>query len=668
MADYITIVANSAIKDLSGTVIANGEFSIMATDDKDNPIPVRIGSSTAQALNQPVRRGVSSGSLSSSIQVPNPATTDPSPIYFRITVKDLDQNKITVYRKVQITDSGDGTWNFASMQTGLSVGAVVSYVVGPKGDKGDAGSSGIDSPKSLALLSQVQPTSTLQNLFNAAAAQVGYINGSDGSFVYLSGYSASDFMPANAGGQMTTAQALYKNTSAAVAFYDQNKVFISQLSTGVAAGGTFSCPTNAYFTRTTQQNGFFDLPTQMIVFGASLPASYQAFGTYAKNDIDAKVATATASVGSQITTAQNDRRYVDAQLRNKMFPGINYFDSTAATPGYIKAADGTIVAASGYVTSDYIPVNAGGQMVLNTPMIIGASAPCYFDENYAFISSDYNEAYRTAGTPMTAAPRIAAYVRFTVSSAYAAVAVFQYGTVASSTYLPFGFIVPPMTQISQSAVSPLKGKKIAIWGDSISSIFANAWQNVLTTRGGCTVQFQDARPGRLMGQIFECYGNSPTGTNLGVISTPYGNYQNTGTVGNTLAQDIAACDIGIIFLGTNNFGSADGAYGDPSTAATNYGWVKFAIEGVLTAAPGMRLVMVTNQMRTSETIARAEALANIWETVARDYAVPVLNLTKVGGCNLITASTLLADGLHPSTLGFSKFVGPLIAQFVQQYA
>ncbi len=169
MADYIKIVANNSIKDLSGASIPNGEFAVVCTDADDNEIPARVGNNIAQALRQPVIWSITSGSLpagSGAPQVPNPASSDPSPIYFRITIKDLAKNHVTVYRKVQIVDSGDGTWNFASMQTGRTIpsGVVTTYVVGPPGPPGADGAltGTLTTPLTAPLGATISPSLDLQ--------------------------------------------------------------------------------------------------------------------------------------------------------------------------------------------------------------------------------------------------------------------------------------------------------------------------------------------------------------------------------------------------------------------------------------------------------------------------------------------------------------------------
>ena len=240
-----------------------------------------------------------------------------------------------------------------------------------------------------------------------------------------------------------------------------------------------------------------------------------------------------------------------------------------------------------------------------------------------------------------------------------------------------------------SSVGQLSGKKMAIFGDSITAIFANQWQNVVTARTGLVQTFQDARPGRRIDQIFECYG-APSGgnitTNQGSVSTPNGNYANNGTPGNTLAQDLAACDICVIFLGTNDQGVINGGtyigpgstptsgstgsigtLSDPSTALTEYGFIKRALETIIAAVPTMRVVIVTLYQTAASVMSAAQAnqVATAYVQVAQLYAVPVINQLADSNIAFGNHAQTLVDGIHPTTLGFSKFVGPTISSGLQ---
>ena len=122
-------------------------------------------------------------------------------------------------------------------------------------------------------------------------------------------------------------------------------------------------------------------------------------------------------------------------------------------------------------------------------------------------------------------------------------------------------------------------------------------------------------------------------------------------------------------LGTNDYSETLGSPGDATTAGTVYGNIRAFIEGVLTANPGMRLIMVTpynSQARTgSATLGVVAALQN----VAANYGVPVLDMYHLGGFNQFNWATMLqSDGLHPTPLGGAQLLGPAIAEFLKLWS
>jgi hypothetical protein len=220
--------------------------------------------------------------------------------------------------------------------------------------------------------------------------------------------------------------------------------------------------------------------------------------------------------------------------------------------------------------------------------------------------------------------------------------------------------------------SYLTGRRLGVQGDSISSLFNNAWQNVVVSRTGMTLVSQDARPGRAISQAFECYDAARPGDALGayhIANAATGYCSNFGgkSEGNTLAQNLANVDILIVELGTNDIFEQVGSLGDPVTAGTVYGSLRWICETYLTANPSMRIVLVTNQYETGPPVSEIRAVANAEEDYGHSMGIPVINMFNLGGVNAVTASTLLRDGLHPSDLGFTNYYGPVIAQELRRF-
>lgn len=214
----------------------------------------------------------------------------------------------------------------------------------------------------------------------------------------------------------------------------------------------------------------------------------------------------------------------------------------------------------------------------------------------------------------------------------------------------------------------LSGRRLGIQGDSFSAGFKNAWQQVVLDRTGMTLVYQDARSGRQFSEAFECYGTTTPGTPLGVFNSqiaPNKCFRTAGSDGNTLAQNIAGVDILVIQLGTNdqNHNVPLGFLGDPANAGTFFGNMRWVAENYLAAKPTMRVVFITppyNKLVTTYTYAQ---VADAEVAYGKSMALPVIDINARGGVNALTAPVLLqADGVHPTSLNFSTYYGPTIAQ------
>jgi hypothetical protein len=103
-----TTVTASNITDLNQTKLAAGQLCFLVTDQNDNPISVNIGGG-GQNLKRPYCSTVTTGAAAA-FAVPNPASTNPSGIYYRVTVKDTSTG-LEVLRYTQVTFTG-GSFNF----------------------------------------------------------------------------------------------------------------------------------------------------------------------------------------------------------------------------------------------------------------------------------------------------------------------------------------------------------------------------------------------------------------------------------------------------------------------------------------------------------------------------------------------------------------------------
>ena len=140
--------------------------------------------------------------------------------------------------------------------------------------------------------------------------------------------------------------------------------------------------------------------------------------------------------------------------------------------------------------------------------------------------------------------------------------------------------------------------------------------------------------------------------------------ESTAQAGSTLAQNLAGVDCLVMVLGTNDnmFAVPLGTMGDPTTAGTYYGNLRWITEAILQAKPGLRIVLVTPQFVSN--VAPAQTAQYVGATLAygSSMGIPVINMATRGGVNPLSYPVLLRDGIHPSDFGFARFYGPVIAQ------
>jgi lysophospholipase L1-like esterase len=224
-------------------------------------------------------------------------------------------------------------------------------------------------------------------------------------------------------------------------------------------------------------------------------------------------------------------------------------------------------------------------------------------------------------------------------------------------------------------VSPWSGKRLGVFGDSISALFNNAWQNIVLTQNSMTLGFQDAHAGRTTYSLFENYGGDGLGTTTGDASA------GGMTTGTTLAQDLANVDLLIIEIGTNDnnsgfpLGSPTDAPASPGLGASNISlcaaW-NYILNTLQAANPNMRIVWAGpysyNPLNGhgGGPVAQNAAIAAAQQTVMGQHGVPYLNALSEVGFNAQNWSVMLGDGLHPSAAGFVRY-GGYIAQKIKQF-
>lgn len=109
MANF-TAISGSNITDIKGTKLASGVISFLGTDNMDQPISFQIGGG-GQALRTSITSPVVAGVITG-FNVPDPGSTQPSGIFYRVTVIDSSTGlEVLRYRLVSFTGA---TFNFDS--------------------------------------------------------------------------------------------------------------------------------------------------------------------------------------------------------------------------------------------------------------------------------------------------------------------------------------------------------------------------------------------------------------------------------------------------------------------------------------------------------------------------------------------------------------------------
>ncbi len=159
-AQNLTTVSASNITDINGAKLAAGQLCFLITDQQDNPISVSIGGG-GQALRRGYCSPVAAGAVSPTFTVPNPASTLPSGIYYRVTVKDSSTGQeVLRYSGVTFTGATFNFDNYAPVNLGSFAPLSGNSVSGNLAVSGNVAATGTVTGSNI-------PSSILQQIFNA---------------------------------------------------------------------------------------------------------------------------------------------------------------------------------------------------------------------------------------------------------------------------------------------------------------------------------------------------------------------------------------------------------------------------------------------------------------------------------------------------------------------
>jgi lysophospholipase L1-like esterase len=553
--------------------------------------------------------------------------------------------------------------------------------------KGDTGAQGIPGEVSKAQLGLASASVASKffepgkQLYNPAAAQVNKQLIANGTTANQNGFTTSDYIPVGTS-QWICNRDLYGAVNAGQAYYDAYFTFISINAATVVAGTATTPPAGTAYMRFMVANAtnaagapVQDVAGLMFNLGTAV-ATYKPYG-YA-NSTD--VATVSASIASQVASGAITARQT---ANNK----INLFDATRTSVGALVSGNGLVSSGvNTYFTTDFMPVLGMPNIVASHVQTNGSGF------GYAFYKADQSwlsgaSVIVAANTPI-AVPTGAYYARLQFANAdvpnKAVLGIYE-GTAIPASYKTSKYLLQSDTDLLYQKL-PSSAKKWGVFGDSYSGreAFLQTWQNVVSQRLQINQTFQDAIAGRKWGVdsvattgdtvhgIFSHYGGGAgTGTcdTNGVTGSAGANDEHTfGCVlGQTLAQNLAALDIMVVPLGTNDYTTALGTAADDVTAQTIYGTVKNALTSLITANKSMRILVVGPAWTTYGTKATIAANDAAIQAVCESFAVPYLSMFKRLGMNDINRTTI-SDGVHPTIAYFGSVYGPTVAGFISQNA
>lgn len=115
MSILIPVIATGLLNDI-GEPINSGSLLVVATDDRDKPIPYRIPG-MGVATESSAYRFIKNGAITAPLLLPDPTQTDPQNIRFRFVVIDVNHRE-TYYRQITPVINDGVSFNFSSWMAG----------------------------------------------------------------------------------------------------------------------------------------------------------------------------------------------------------------------------------------------------------------------------------------------------------------------------------------------------------------------------------------------------------------------------------------------------------------------------------------------------------------------------------------------------------------------
>ncbi len=331
----------------------------------------------------------------------------------------------------------------------------------------------------------VKLSNTITNLFNPAECTVGVtIEDISGTEVENAEFMITGYIPCVAGNVYHCPGG---NRRRGI-WYNANKEPVAYNNYGHYAGaGEITAPAGAAYFRLsygiTSYGGVdgCDIERFMVTYGGNgYPAEYIPYGgtvadwlyTPVKDD-----SVTTDKLAAKAVTADklDDKSVGTEQLKNEAVTAANMsciitnkLNLDDITAGKLSPDDGTVTADNGYMVSAYIGIPAGQAFVCPQGQ---DRCICYYDDQKQYLSSDAVDGWQE-GTYTESMPEGATYLRVSYKlEGFAVWPMLCLGSTYPDKYVPYGDTVTWLDR------NPLKGKKLAVLGDSLSAWYKSAISN-----------------------------------------------------------------------------------------------------------------------------------------------------------------------------------------------
>lgn len=449
------------------------------------------------------------------------------------------------------------------------------------------------------------------SIYNPVTNVTGQIRFATGVVETGGGGSCSDFMPVVGGYPVTFGLNMTTGYDwGGLAFYDASKVYISGVVGGQDIGSVVTPPMSAKFLRIGTNNADTAWLTGKIYVGSR------------------------SSAKAAEITANYDQDFANTAYAHEIV-GLNVYNTATLRNGFIKSDAGLLDtggfsngglpwSGTSYTATDFMPIAPGIAFYYTAPVngINASSGTAFYDKNQNFISGigDNMPAY----TVMHAPPR----ARF-----------FRMCSIMAGEWVGAEIILGPIWADKKRKGGQWAGKNVIDLGDSISS---SNWLSPLFADMGMTLKYNAAYPGRTTARALY------KGDNTTLLTAP----------------DFADVDLCFYYLGVNNDPANVGSMSSALDSGTFYGDTRNVIETIMGWNPKCRIVLSTlcySSVRVAEVAAFNPAI----KAIAAYYAIPLFDLNALSGISPFNIATMTADGLHPTTAGYSRGLTPSLKGFLR---